>query len=183
MSKHQLEHLANAAASPAAQGRLSVRFAGWREVGDVLPPRTTFSHIVCVDPVTVALTPRTLLSAFFAQQRLRLDASGTLTVLSIYLSPGAEALQGATAFVAGQALPGIEPPTKAEVESAAAAAGLRVQARLAVETGLGAHTAATARQWRLRLVARWRQARLSGASDTALRRCAVARAMSRRCIA
>ena len=177
LSKHQLEHLSTLAADPVAGDRLSVRFAGWRELAGVLPPDTTFSSILCLDPVTMALLPRTALSAFLAQQRLRLDASGTLTVLQLTVAEGAEALQGAAAFVTGGALPGVDPPTGADVLAAAEAGGMQLSETMAVQGGLSGHMAASVRQWRLRLVAHWRQARLCGTPDATLRRYALASAL------
>jgi cyclopropane fatty-acyl-phospholipid synthase-like methyltransferase len=172
VSKHQLEHLSLASVSPLYAGSLTLRFADWRALGTVLPECSSFSSIICVDPATTCLICRSMLPAFFAQQRARLHHDGRLTMLVFTISPDKASGMGELgAFFGGCVVRGGEIASREEVCSAAEGVGLLWRGAVKVEGGLGGHVAATMRQWRLRLVAKWRDARLLGATDTDLRRC------------
>ena len=183
MSKTQLERLSTLSDAQSIDGRLQPLFAEWRRLGTALPARTEFDSILCVDPHTSLTVGRALLPAFLTQQRARLAPRGTITLLATLLredcAAAMDASQRAHAAACLQHL-GIGAPlaTRAQLSAAALSAGLREVRRLRVAQGLGAHNAATLRGWRLRLAARWREARMAGVSDHTLRRCAASHAAS-----
>ena len=173
LSKAQMEQLSVLASDSSFDGRLRCRFAGWQDARNILPPSKQFSSIICADIVTMLLIGPGLLSAFFAQQRARLAVDGTLTMLLLTASDAMASARHATAYVGNEYLAGAQLPLREEVLHAATASGFAEPTFATLEDGsneLSGHVAATLRQWRLRLVARWRTARMLGASDASLRR-------------
>lgn len=172
LSKAQLERVSQLAQAPEVCGQLTCRYAGWQSFAAVLPQGTHFSHVLCLDPMTVALLRPQDMRAFFAQQRAMLAADGTLVMLVLSASPAFAAAPSCFGTGAG-ALAGRQLPTRSEVSAAAEAAGFVQEEAVKLPDGvceLSGHYAATLRQWRLRLISRWRDARMLGAPDTALRR-------------